>query len=188
MDTKYPQKNRLQNNYEDLRNLKPTGANPPDDSTSAPTYALAVARPDNIWRVTRLSADAWENFACFDKDIRSIRTEGVNFGILNRACEYFIIVRPGPKGTKLFVSDLDAALDDNFVIDALEERGYDTEMGEDWEGSWGIGDFSILEDIGLPESVLSVIVDDDESWADDQIMEIAETLGFDEELEQAVDY
>ena len=96
--------------------------------------------------------------------------------------------RSGPKGTKLFVSDLDAALDDNFVIDALEERGYDTEMGEDWEGSWGIGDFSILEDIGLPESVLSVIVDDDESWADDQIMEIAETLGFDEELEQAVEY
>ena len=36
--------------------------------------------------------------------------------------------------------------------------------------------------------VLSVIVDDDESWADDQIMEIAETLGFDEELEQAVEY
>ena len=59
---------------------------------------------------------------------------------------------------------------------------------QDWEGSWGIGDFSILEDIGLPESVLSVIVDDDESWADDQIMEIAETLGFDEELEQAVEY
>ena len=54
------------------------------------------------------------------------------------------------------------------------------------EQSWGIGDFNILEDLGLPESVLSVIVDDDESWADDQIMEIAETLGFDEELDRAV--
>ena len=186
MAKNYPQNDRLQNDYEDLSNVRPTGANPPEDTNVAPSYGLAVARPDNIWRVTRLPADAFENSRFFEEAVRNIRAEGVNFGILNRACEYFIIVRPGPNGTKLFVSDLDAALDDDFVIDALEDRGYETEIDENWEGSWGIGDFNILEDLGLPESVLSVIVDDDESWADDQIMEIAETLGFDEELDRAV--
>lgn len=168
------------------QNMRPVGAKPPEDTTTAPSYGIAVARPDNNWHVTRLPADAFDSYRFFEKAVRNIRAEGANFGILNRACEYFIIARPGPNGTKLFVSDLDAALDDDFVIDALEERGYDTEIDDNWEGSWGIGDFNILEDLGLPEPVLSVIVDDDESWADDQIMEIAETLGFDAELERAV--
>ena len=61
MAKNYPQNDRLQNDYEDLSNVRPTGANPPEDTNVAPSYGLAVARPDNIWRVTRLPADAFEN-------------------------------------------------------------------------------------------------------------------------------
>ena len=43
-----------------------------------------------------------------------------------------------------------------------------------------------MVDVGLSEQVLSVIVDESEWWASEQLQRIAEELGFDDALAKAV--
>ncbi|HHY07009.1 MAG TPA: tRNA adenosine deaminase-associated protein [Corynebacteriales bacterium] len=157
-----------------------------DSDEDMPSYAIAVHRDDSgEWDLTELSGEAEEDFDAFEKELRKLRTEGPLFGILNRGCDYFVIARPGPNGMKMFVSDIDAATEEDLVIEALEEQGIDLDADDEWD-DWAVGDYDILEDLGLTESILSVIVDDEDSWADEQIMEIAENLGFDDELSELV--
>lgn len=157
-----------------------------DDEDDLPGYAIAVSRIDGGgWDLTKLSDRTLENFDLFEKELRKIRAEGPLFGLLNCSCDYFVIARPTPNGLKMFVSDIDAATEEDLVIEALEEQGIDIEGDDEWD-DWAVGDYDILQDLGLSESILSVIVDDEESWADEQIMEIAENLGFEDELDRLV--
>ena len=52
---------------------------------------------------------------------------------------------------------------------------------------WAEGDLSILADLGLSEQVMSVICDDSELWASEQLLRIAAELGFESELSAAAD-
>lgn len=171
--------------YEDDDTRSRSGSKGEGDE-DMPSYAVAVHRTESgHWDLSVLSDEATEDFAVFEKELREVRTEGPLFGILNSSCDYFVIARPSPKGMKMFVSDIDAATEDDLVIEALEEQGIELDADDEWD-DWAVGDYDILEDLGLTESILSVIVEDEESWADEQIMEIAENLGFDDELSELV--
>jgi putative tRNA adenosine deaminase-associated protein len=79
---------------------------------------------------------------------------------------------------------------DDFAASILEELDVEVpdiaeEDFADTEG-WPEGDFDILVDVGLSEQVLSVIVDESEWWASEQLQRIAEELGFDDALAKAV--
>lgn len=48
------------------------------------------------------------------------------------------------------------------------------------------GDLEVLTDLGLPAAVLSVIVDDPELYADEQVSRIAAEMGFEDQLTSAL--
>ena len=105
--------------------------------------------------------------------------------------EYFIIVRPTPSRVHLLLSDATMAVDDNLASSVLDAMGAQTpEMTEeelDRLDPWAEGDLSILADLGLSEQVMSVICDDSELWASEQLLRIAAELGFESELSAAAD-
>ncbi|KAA8738429.1 tRNA adenosine deaminase-associated protein [Corynebacterium tuscaniense] len=152
-------------------------------------FAVTVARCDGGWRVAEFE-DSFETLKTSVQAVRSLRSEGAAFALLNVEEEYLVIVRPGPSRIRVLISDVTMAVDDDFAADICDQAGLevpDIAPDElDNVDSWADGDFAILEDIGLSEEVLAVLVDDPMSDPSAIIEAIAEELGFADALDDVL--
>jgi putative tRNA adenosine deaminase-associated protein len=160
-----------------------------DDDIDA--FAVSVVREDGTWRCAMMSAAAARNLDAAERELRELRSSGAVFGLLDVDDEFFIIVRPAPSGTRLMLSDATAAIDYDVAADVLEALNVDVPDidPDDYDAiePWAEGDLGLLSDLGLPESVLGVIVADGELFADEQLENIASRLGFATELSSVLD-
>lgn len=150
-------------------------------------FGVAVVREDGKWRCTSMRAAALTSLSKAETELRELRSAGAVFGLLNVDDEFFVIVRPGPAGTRLLLSDATAALDYDIADEVLEELDADIDA-EDLEESepFEEGDLGLLSDIGLPAAVLGVILDESDLAVDEQLHRIAAEMGFDEQLSAAL--
>lgn len=147
-------------------------------------FAVTVTRREGVWDVRQFD-DTFESLDTSIKAVRSLRAEEIAFALLNVEDDYFVIVRPTPKGVRLLLSDVTAAVDDDFAAAIAEELDIDVEeLEEDTNEPWAEGDFEILADVGLSEQVMTVICDETDWWAGEQLQRIAEELGFDQEFNE----
>ena len=81
------------------------------------------------------------------------------------------------------MSDATAALDYDIAAEVLEKLDNDI-SAEDLDDAdpFEEGDLGLLSDIGLPEAVLGVILDETDLYADEQLGRIAREMGFADEL------
>lgn len=153
-------------------------------------FAVTVTWEDGAWRV-RSFKDDFSSVATSLKAVRNLRTEGAAFAMLCVDDDYFVLVRPTPKRAKFLLSDATAAVEDDFAAEVLDELEIDVPDLDDDEledaEPWAEGDFDIFEDLGMSEQVLSVICDETDWWASEQLQRIAEELGFEDEFADAVD-
>ena len=155
-----------------------------DDDTVTGS-ALGVMQDGGSWSLTRLDDSALTSLDDAARQVRSLRTEGASFGLVDVDHEFFVILRPGPSGMRLLLSDATASLDYDLAADVLDELNVDT-PDEDLEDAdpWGEGDMAILEDLGLPQGVLEIIVSETDLYADEQLQSLAERMGFGDELDR----
>lgn len=165
----------------------------PDDSSEDDLDGVGVwvVRDDSGWRLGRMSDDALGSLGDAAREIRDLRAEGAVFALLDVDDEFFVILRPGPSGLRLLLSDVTAALDYDLAADVLDELNIeapelDDDELEDTE-PWGDGDWAILEDLGLPSGVLEIIVSETDLYADEHLESIAERMGFGERFEELLD-
>lgn len=163
-------------------------ASTPDSDDDLTGFALGVMREGSDWEVTRLSDSALRSLDNAAQQVRGLRSEGASFGMFNVDDEYFVLLRPGPSGMRLLLSDATAALDYDLAGDVLDELNIDVPDLDDDElqdtDPWGEGDMGILSDIGLPEGVLEVIVGETDLYADEQLESVADRMGFLEAYER----
>ena len=153
--------------------------------------ATAVVREDGQWRCTPMRAKALRSLSAAVTELRELRSAGAAFGLLDVDGEFFLVVRPGPQGVRLLVSDATAALDYDIAEDALdllnvEVPDLDADELDDTE-PWAEGELGLLDDLGLPETVLNIIVSETDLYPDEQLAMIAERCGFADELAAAID-
>ncbi|QDZ41923.1 tRNA adenosine deaminase-associated protein [Corynebacterium sp. sy039] len=152
-------------------------------------FAVTVARVDAQWQV-RTFADDFRSITTAIQAVRDLRAQEAAFALLSVDDDYFVIVRPTPKGVRLLLSDATAAIDDDYAAAILEELAVempDIDSAErDAMEPWAEGDFAILADLGLSEQVMNVICDETDWWASEQLQRIAEELGFEEEFNKVV--
>ncbi|CAB0488026.1 tRNA adenosine deaminase-associated protein [Corynebacterium diphtheriae] len=146
-------------------------------------FAVTVARVNATWQVRAFNDDYSSLKRSIDA-VRTLRAEGAAFAMLSIEDDYFVLVRPTPQGVKLLISDATAATEDDFAAGILDELDADQPDLEDTP--YAEGDFDILADLGLSEQIMSIITDETDWWASEQLQRIAEELGFDDELEQAL--
>ena len=93
-----------------------------------------------------------------------------------------------PSGTRLLLSDATAALDYDIAAEVLDNLDADIDP-EDLEDAdpFEEGDLGLLSDVGLPEAVLGVILDETDLYADEQLGRIAREMGFADELSAVID-
>jgi len=151
-------------------------------------FAVAVVREDGKWRCSAMSKTVLTSLSAAETELRELRSAGAVFGLLDIDDEFFLIVRPAPAGTRLLLSDATAALDYDIAAEALETLDADISP-EDLEDAdpFEEGDLGVLADIGLPEAVLSVILDETDLYADEQLGRIAREMGFADELAAVLD-
>lgn len=132
---------------------------------------------------------ALTSLAVAERELLDLRSAGAVFGLLDVDDEFFVIVRPAPAGTRLFLSDATAALDYDIAAEVLDNLDADIEP-EDLEDvdPFEEGDLGLLSDIGLPEAVLSIILDETDLYADEQLGRIAREMGFAEELSVVLEH
>jgi putative tRNA adenosine deaminase-associated protein len=135
-----------------------------------------------------MSRKVLTSLSAAETELRELRSAGAVFGLLDVDDEFFLIVRPAPSGTRLLLSDATAALDYDIAAEALETLDADI-SADDLEDSepFEEGDLGLLADIGLPNAVLSVILDETDLYADEQLGRIAREMGFAEELAAVLD-
>src|ERR1700757_5041752 len=151
-------------------------------------FAVAVVRENGNWRCAPMRRKALTSLSEAETELREIRSAGAVFGLLDIDDEFFIIVRPAPSGTRLFLSDATAALDYDIAAEALEKLDADIDYDElDPEAPFEEGDLGVLSDVGLPEGVLGVILSDTDLYADEQLGMIAARMGFPEQFSATLD-
>jgi putative tRNA adenosine deaminase-associated protein len=150
-------------------------ANTPDG------FGVAVVREDGKWRCSAMRKAALNSLTAAETELRELRSAGAVFGLLDVDDEFFVIVRPAPAGTRLLLDydiaeEVLAKLDNDISPEELEEADPFEE-----------GDLGLLSDIGLPEAVLGVILDESDLYADEQLGRIAREMGFADELSAVLD-
>lgn len=150
-------------------------------------FGVAVVREDGKWRCTAMRPAALSSLAAAETELRELRSAGAVFGLLDVDDEFFVIVRPAPAGTRLFLSDATAALEYDIAEEILKKLDGDIDLDDlDDENPFEEGDLGVLADIGLNESVLSIILDEDD-YADEQLARIAQEMGFADEMSAVLD-
>ena len=119
-------------------------------------------------------------------ELRKIRSTGAVFGLLDVDDQFFLLLRPGPGGVSLLLSDAAAALDYDIAADALDLLRVDPPPEDDDE-VWPEGALDILADIGLPAAELQVIVGEVDLYPDEQLQMIAQRCGFADEFGKLLD-
>ena len=151
-------------------------------------FGVAVVREDGKWRCTPMRAAALVSLASAETELRELRSAGAVFGLLDIDDEFFVILRPAPAGTRLLLSDATAALDYDIAAEVLEKLDADISPDDlDDADPFEEGDLGLLADIGLPEAVLGVILDESDLYADEQLGRIAREMGFADELSAVLD-
>lgn len=151
-------------------------------------FGVAVIREDGKWRCAPMRRASLDSLSAAEKELCEIRSAGAVFGLLDIDDEFFVIVRPAPSGTRLLLSDATAALDYDIAAEVLEQLDADIEPDDlDDVDPFEEGDLGLLSDMGLPEAVLSVILDETDLYADEQLGRIAREMGFADELSAVLD-
>ncbi|WP_158886677.1 tRNA adenosine deaminase-associated protein [Amycolatopsis anabasis] len=149
-------------------------------------FGVAVVREDGRWRCSLLDSAALTELDAAITELAKMRSTGAVFGLLAVDDEFFVIVRPSPRGASLLLSDAAAALDYDIAADVLDLLRVDP-PDEDDESVWPEGDLEILADLGLPGGELEVIVNEVELYPDEQLQMIAQRCGFGEQFGKLLD-
>ena len=161
---------------------------PEASADAADGFGVAVVREEGKWHCSPMAPQALTSLSAAETELRELRSAGAVFGLLDVDDEFFVILRPGPSGTRLLLSDATAALDYDIAAEVLEKL--DADIGpDDLEEAdpFEEGDLGLLSDIGLPEAVLGVILDENDLYADEQLGRIAREMGFADELSAVID-
>ena len=161
-----------------------------DVSTAATTttegFGVAVTREDTTWRCSLLAPELLDDLDGVITGLRRVASSGPVFAMLAIDDEFFVIVRPSPRGPSLLLSDAAAALDYDIAADVLDVLRVDPPDEED-DSVWPEGDLEILTDLGLPGPELEVIVGEVDLYPDEQLQMVAQRCGFGSEFAKLLD-
>jgi putative tRNA adenosine deaminase-associated protein len=150
-------------------------------------FAVAVVREDGRWRCSALDPGALTELDAAITELGKLRSTGASFGLLAVDDEFFVIVRPSPRGPSLLLSDAAAALDYDIAADVLDLLRVELPPDDDaLDDAWPEGDLGILADLGLPADELEVLAAEVELYPDEQLAAIGRRCGFADALAEIV--
>jgi putative tRNA adenosine deaminase-associated protein len=142
--------------------------------------AVVAYRDAGVWELAEVSADVCESLELLTTALHRFPSDVGVVAFVTLGNEEFVIARAAGDQVRLFLSDAAAADDWPLAADIVDELDVPV---PDVEERTPAGDRNILADLGVSAADLEYLIDDDEVYADDILADIAERIGFGEELE-----
>lgn len=147
-------------------------------------FVVAAYRDDGDWSLMELPPRLGEDFAGLSEALRRFPSEVGTLALVSVKDDFFAIVRRSGQQVRVLLSDNTATLDYPLAADIAE--ALDAPDPEDDDPVEPIGDLEILADLGVASVELSLLCEDDDLYPDDVLLDIAERLGFRDQLETIV--
>lgn len=150
--------------------------------------AIVATSTNRGWVLRQLPGDATDSLERLVDYLRGERAEGAVLGLVCVDDSWGAVVRPAPGGVRILMSDATAAIYDYLATDMLDELDVDTpteeeaDEAEEDHAAWPEGEFDLLDDLGVSEQMVTVVFEDYEMYPAEQLVRVADELGFADEL------
>ena len=160
-----------------------------------PSFAVRLSRPDERWQCELLAADAGDELPVLERALGQPGADGRPgpFVVVVDSRLYFVVLRHGPGGgVRALISDatlqewlLAAEVVERYGIGAEDGSSFAATVDDAFDGDGTgepAGDLEVFSDAGLPADELASLLGSDDLWADEMVLEIADRLGFADQL------
>lgn len=152
-------------------------------------FAVVVYREDDdLWEADLLPPKLTEDLHGLIQALRQQPPSRVGtFGLIAVGDDFFVILRIQGPTTRVFLSDVTAAVDWSLARQVLAYLDLPVPDDEDLDQVLPVGDMSIFADLGLDEMELGALSGDLDLYPDVVLSRIAERLGFGQPFRGALD-
>lgn len=147
-------------------------------------FALAVYRDQGQWEIFQIEPEDVSDFDGFLSQLRRFPSEVGVLGIISINEEFFVLARVFGAHDRVLLSDASVIIE--WPIAAAVADRFEL-VNPDEEGIIPAGDLAIIEDLGVSKIDLAIMLDDDESYPDEVLVQIAQRLGFGPAFEAFLD-
>ncbi|WP_341926515.1 tRNA adenosine deaminase-associated protein [Nocardioides psychrotolerans] len=147
-------------------------------------YALAAYREEGVWQVQEMVHDHLVDVDSLAHALRRFPGDGGAVGLVAIDEDFFLIVRVAGASTRVLLSDITAA--DEWELAGSAVDFLHLPMPEEDDEPAPAGDLDLLGDLGLNAMDLAILLDDEDLYPDDALSDIAGSLGFGEQFDDAV--
>ena len=147
-------------------------------------YVLAAYRDDDEWNIAELKASLGHDIEELSEALGRLRHDDV-VGMVSVNEDYVVLMRRTDGETRVLLSDVTAVSDSDLAVDIADLLDLPDPDDED-EPVPG-GDLELLSDLGVTAADLTDLCTDDEISPDEFLLDIAERIGFADELEDVLE-
>jgi putative tRNA adenosine deaminase-associated protein len=147
-------------------------------------FAVAAYRDEGEWQVVELNPKIGEDVEDLSEALTRFPSDVGVLGLVSMNDDFFVILRRTGEQVRALLSDVTAVTDwplAGGVADLL-----DLPDPEDPDDPQPVGDLEIISDLGMPALELSVLCDDDDLFPEDILRDVADRLGFGDELDAII--
>lgn len=138
-------------------------------------FALAVYRDQGQWEIAEIDPEEISDLDDFLAQLRRFPSEVGVIGMISINEEFFVLARVYGEHERVLLSDASVMIE--WPIAAAVADRFEL-VDPDEEGIVPAGDMAIIEDLGVSTIDLALLLDDDESYPDEVLLQIAHRLGF----------
>ncbi len=147
-------------------------------------FAVAAYRDEGEWQVVELNPRIGEDVDELSEALTRFPSDVGVLGLVSMNDDFFVILRRSGEQVRALLSDVTAVTDwplAGGVADLLDLADPD-----DPDDPQPAGDLDIVSDLGMSASELSVLCGDDDLFPEDILRDVADRLGFGDELDTII--
>jgi putative tRNA adenosine deaminase-associated protein len=150
-------------------------------------FVVAAWREDGDWQVSRLPRRTGVDRESLIAALSAHPADNGVLGLVSVAEDFFVIARTDRVDSRFLLSDVAAALDWPLATDVMDALGLPLPDDEDLDELTPAGDLTLLADLGMSASELSILSEDIDLYPDEVLAAVANRLGFGAQFESLFD-
>jgi putative tRNA adenosine deaminase-associated protein len=154
------------------------------ESSDGVDFALAAYREEGVWTVHELVHDTLVDVETLAHALRRFPGDHGAVGMVAIDEDFFVVVRVAGPQTRVLLSDITAADEWELASSAVDFLHLPPPEDDDEQSP--AGDLDLLGDLGVPAMDLAILLDDVDLYPDEMLSDVARTLGFGEQFDDAV--
>jgi putative tRNA adenosine deaminase-associated protein len=147
-------------------------------------FAVAAYRDEGEWQVVELNPRLGEDIQQLSHALARFPSDVGVLGMVSMNDDFFVILRRSGSQVRAMLSDVTAVSD--WPLASGVAALLDLPDPDDEDDPQPAGDLEIISDLGMPALELGVLCDDDDLYPEDILRDVADRLGFGDELDAII--